>query len=113
MFISLPSVRYSLPLGIYLCGTVGTICALLLRRYYTVEIGPEGISLYGIWWIPWGDVTEVQYVLRLFLMPYFCVKGCYPFPCWIPLYFVGKGDLASAIIDAAPYGNPFRSVSMR
>jgi hypothetical protein len=84
----------------------------LVPRYYTVQLRPDGVKVYSLWWLPWTDVRAVRY-WKLFGLPYFLVKrsrGFFSF--WIPLYFVGNSDLGNAIIRAAPPGNPFRSVSM-
>jgi hypothetical protein len=79
----------------------------------TVQVRADGVKLYSLWWLPWSDVCEVRY-FKLLGLPYLYVKrsrrwfGWW----WIPLYFVGDSDLAQAIVDAAPSGHPFRSVSI-
>ncbi len=83
----------------------------LLLPHYTVQLRPDGIKLYGLWWLPWTDVSAVRHY-RVFGLPHFSVKRVRGFSWSIPLCFVGDRDLAQAIIDAAPPGNPFRLVSM-
>jgi hypothetical protein len=61
--------------------------------------------------LPWTDVSAVVYRKR-FGLPYFHVKRRRGFSWWIPLYYVGDGDLGHAIIGAAPHGHPFKLVSM-
>jgi len=83
-----------------------------IQHYYTVQVRPDGIKVYSLWWLPWTEVGEVRY-WKLFGLPYFIVKRrSRKFPFWIPLYFVGDFDLGQAIVRAAPLGNPFRLVSI-
>jgi hypothetical protein len=83
---------------------------LFLRRY-TVQVRPDGVKLFSLWWLPWTDVSGVRYRNVLGLR-YFHVNRGHGFSWWIPLYFVGDGDLGHAIISAAPPGNPLRLVSI-
>ena len=76
---------------------------------YTVQVRPDGVKLYSLWWLPWSDVYEVRY-RKVLGFRYFRVKRRRWFSLSIPLYFVGDCDLGHSIICAAPPGNPFRSV---
>ncbi|HKN01240.1 MAG TPA: hypothetical protein VJX23_12050 [Candidatus Binataceae bacterium] len=82
---------------------------IFLVPRYTVQVRPDGVKLYSLWWLPWSDVREVRY-WKLLGLPYFRVKRGRGFSWWIPLYFVGDCDLGNSIMRAAPPGNPFRSV---
>jgi len=88
-----------------------TIAWIFLMPRYTVQVRQDGVKLYGLWWLPWAEVTYVRY-WKVLGLPYFRVKRSRGFSWWIPLYFVGDRDLGDAIIQAAPPGNPFGSVSM-
>ena len=81
-----------------------------LRRY-TVQVRPDGIKLYSLWWLPWDDVSDVD-CRKVLGLSHFRVKRRRGFSWWIPLYFVGDRDLGHAIIDAAPPGNPFRLITI-
>jgi hypothetical protein len=84
----------------------------LYLPHYTVRLRPDGVKLYGLWWLPWSDVSGVR-CRNVFGLRYFQVnRGRGFFSCWIPLYFVGDRDLGQAIIQAAPPGNPFRLISI-
>jgi hypothetical protein len=83
---------------------------LLLRRY-TVQLRPNGIKLFSLWWLPWNDVIAVRYSSLLGL-PYLRIKRRRGFSWSIPLYFVGDRDLCRAIICAVPPGNSLRSISI-
>ena len=74
----------------------GIFWALVLP-HYTVRLRPDGIKLYGLWWLPWTDVSGVR-CRRVFGLRYFHVKRGRGFSWWIPLYFVGDRDLGHAII---------------
>jgi hypothetical protein len=82
---------------------------IFLVPRYTVQVCPDGVKLFSLWWLPWSDVREVRY-WKLLGLPYFRVKRRRGFSWWIPLYFVGDYDLRNSIMRAAPPGNPFRSV---
>jgi hypothetical protein len=85
---------------------------IFLMPYYTVQIRPDGIKLYSLWWLPWTAVNDVRY-WKLFGLPHFSVKRRGGLFSWhIPLYFVGDSDLQESIIRAAPPGNPFKMVSI-
>ncbi len=84
---------------------------IFLMPRYTVQVRPDGVKLYSLWWLPWSDVGEVRYY-KLLGLPHFRVKRGRGFSWWIPLYFVSDCDLGHSIIRAAPPGNPFRSVSI-
>jgi hypothetical protein len=96
-------------LGVLALAAMALYLALVLR-YYTVQLRPDGVKLYGLWWLPWTDVRAVSY-RRLFGLPYFRVRRR-GFSWWIPLYFIGDRDLGQALIHAAPSDNPFRSASI-
>ena len=96
--------------GVPLLAAVALLWTFCLR-HYTVQLGQEGIKLYGLWWLPWTDVTAVTY-WSVFGLPYFRVKRRGGFSWWIPLFFAGDRDLGQALINTAPPGNPFRLVSM-
>jgi hypothetical protein len=81
----------------------------LLLRFSTVQLRPDGIKIYSLWWLPWSDVTRVMY-RKIFGLPYFQVRRRRGFSWWIPLYYVGDRELAQAILHAAPPDHPFRSV---
>ncbi|SRR5216683_1941106 len=83
---------------------------LFLRRY-TVQLRPDGIKLFSLWWLPWTDVIAVRYS-SLFGLPSLRVNRRRGFSWSIPLYFVGDCDLGYAIICAAPAGNSLRSISI-
>jgi hypothetical protein len=97
-----------LALGLIL---ISVVSMAFLPYSWTVQVRPDGVKLYSLWWLPWSDVCEVRYI-RLLGLPYLYVKRCRWWAWWIPLYFVGDRDLAQAIFDAAPSGHPFRSVSI-
>jgi hypothetical protein len=102
--------------GRYLSLSLIEFAALVLfwiffLRGYTVELRPDGIKLFRLWWLPWTDVVAARYI-RLLGLPSFRVKRRRGFSWSIPLYFVGDCDLRQAIIRTAPPGNPLRSVSM-
>ena len=90
---------------------VWTLVWIFLVPRYTVQLRLDGVKLFSLWWLPWTDVVAVRHQ-RIFGIPHFRVKRRRGFSWSIPLYFVGDRDLRDAIIDAAPPGNPFRSVSM-
>jgi hypothetical protein len=83
---------------------------IFLIPLYTVQLRPDGIKLYSLWWLPWKQVKDVRY-WKLFGLSYFRVKRHRGISLWIPLYFVGNCELGQSIIRAAPPGNPFRLVS--
>lgn len=97
-------------LGVLVLAAVALFWAFLLR-HYTVQLRPVGVELYGLWWLPWTDVSAVRY-LRVFGFPYFHVRRRRGFSWWIPLYFIGDRDLGQALIHAAPADNPFRLLSI-
>ena len=86
---------------------------IFLVPRYTVQLRPDGIKLYSLWWLPWTDVRDVRH-WKVLGLPHFRVKRRHGLwsRIWIPLYFIGDCDLAQAIVHAAPIGNPFRSVSI-
>lgn len=88
-----------------------TLAWIFLMPRYTVQLRPDGVKLFSLWWLPWTDVVSVRY-WKPFGLPHFRVKRRRGFSWSIPLYFVGDRDLGDAIIHAAPLGNPFHSVSM-
>ena len=96
--------------GVLLFAAVALLWNVYLRQY-TVQLRPGGVRLYGLWWLPWTDVSAVAH-RNLFGLPHFRVKRRRGLSWWIPLYFVGDRDLGHALIEAAPPGNPFRAVSM-
>jgi hypothetical protein len=100
----LPAVPYVFAISIWI------LAWILLMPRYTVQVRPDGVKLYGLWWLPWTDVVAVRHQ-RIFGIPHFRVKRNRGFSWSIPLYFVGGGDLGDAIVNAAPPDNPFRSVS--
>jgi hypothetical protein len=83
----------------------------LLLRLNRVQLRQDGVKIQSLWWLPWTDVSAVVY-RKLFGLPYFHVKRHGGFSWWIPLYYVGDGDLGRAIVRCAPPGHPFRLVSM-
>jgi hypothetical protein len=87
------------------------LAEIFLMPHYTVQLRPDGIKLYGLWWLPWSAISDVRY-WKLFGLPYFRVRRHRGFSWWIPLYFVGNCELGQAIIHAAPPGNPLRLVSV-
>jgi hypothetical protein len=90
---------------------VAALVWVFLVPLYTVQLRPDGVRLFNLWWLPWTQVREARY-RKVFGFPYFLVKRRRGFSWWIPLYFVGDCDLGQAIIRAAPPGNPFRLVSI-
>jgi hypothetical protein len=84
---------------------------IFFLRCYTVQVRPDGIKLFSLWWLPWADVSDVHYQ-KVLGLSYFRVKRCRGFSWSIPLYFAGDRDLGQAIIHAAPLGNPFRLVTI-
>lgn len=92
-------------------GFFWSLVYVFLLPHYTVRIRSDGVKLYGIWWLPWADVSGVRY-RKILGLPYFHVKRGGGFSWWIPLYFVGDRDLGHAIVDAAPPGSPFRLASI-
>jgi hypothetical protein len=90
---------------------IWTLVWIFLMPRYTVQLRPDGVKLYGLWWLPWTDIVAVRHQ-SIFGIPHFRVKRRRGLSWSIPLYFVGDCDLGDAIIQAAPPGNPFRSVSM-
>ncbi len=102
----LHSVRW----GAVNAGVVLLVAALILR-FYTVQVRPDGVLLYSLWWLPWENVAAVRYA-RLCGLPHLYVqrkKGWVPGR--IPLYFVGDGDLLTALKASAPADNPIRAIS--
>ena len=89
---------------------LGLFWTLLLRRY-TVQLRPDGIKLFSLWWLPWTDVVAARYTSLLGLQS-LRIKRRHGFSWSIPLYFVGDCDLGDSIVRAAPPGNPLRSVSI-
>ena len=92
-------------------GLFWALVYVFLLPHYTVRLRSDGVKLYGLWWLPWADVSGVRY-RNLFGLRYFHVKRGRGFSWWIPLYFVGDHDLGHSIIDAAPPQNPFKFVSI-
>jgi hypothetical protein len=92
-------------------GLFWALVYVFLLPHYTVRIRSDGVKLYGLWWLPWADVSGVRY-RKVIGLPYFHVKRGRGFSWWIPLYFVGDCNLGHAIIDAAPPGSPFRLASI-
>jgi hypothetical protein len=79
---------------------------IVFLKSYTVQLRPDGIKLFSLWWLPWTDVVAVRYS-NLLGLPSLRVKRPRGFSWSIPLYFVGDYDLASAIVRAAPPTIPF------
>jgi hypothetical protein len=111
LFQPLPLVLLSPLFGTLLFAVVALFLVAALPRY-TVQLRQDGVKLYGLWWLPWTDVTAVTY-WSLFGLQHFRVKRRRGLSWSIPLYFVGNRDLGQSLIHAAPPGNPFRLVSMR
>ncbi|MGH7812540.1 MAG: hypothetical protein ACREQI_00855 [Candidatus Binataceae bacterium] len=86
-----------------------------LARHYllTVKVRPDGLKLFGRVRLPWNDVRRVELCHSLmFHFPYFRVTRHTGHRISMPLHYVGESDLGHAIMNAAPPGNPFRSVSI-
>lgn len=105
-FYSLQLLLVSVPVGLaVMVATIPT--AVLAFRRYTVEIRSDGVKLYGLWWLPWDDVRDATF-RRILGQSYIQVRRRHGWPWWIPLYFVGDGDLRSTIVSAAPDGHVIR-----
>ena len=72
-----------------------------------LSISPQGIVLYRINRMTWGDAVCAR--LRRFAgLPYLYVERRRGLSWWIPLFFVGGRDLRRALAEGAPDGNPIR-----
>jgi len=100
-------VLISVPLGVGLVIAAAFTVAVGLRRY-TVQVRSDGVKLYSLWWLPWGDVRTATY-RKVFGLPYFYVRRHHGWGWWIPLYFVGDGHLREAIVSATPEGHVLRT----
>ena len=99
-------------------GTVSVVPFAVLGAFFlwtdTVRIEPDGVVLYRLWRLQWTNVGGAKYC-KVLGLPYAKVKrrkGWFAWlPWWIPLYFVGEGDLRETLASAAPAGNPLRLMS--
>lgn len=82
------------------------------RSVDQIQVSSQGVRVYRFWWIPWQSVSAVK-LERVFGLPYFRVKRHRALPVWIPLYYVGTGDLKQTIATAAPVGHPFERAAKR
>ena len=80
----------------------------LLLKLHTVVISDQGVTIYTLWMLRWGDVASAR-VRSVAGRKYIYVSrdGKF-FRWWIPLTFVGARSLIVALRERAPIGNPIR-----
>jgi hypothetical protein len=84
------------------------IIGWLISATQTIEVSHDGIVLYGVNRVSWGDITGAH--LRRFVgLEYLNLLRARGRSWWLPLFFVGDDDIRSVLQRLAPEGHPVRA----
>ena len=88
------------------------LVAAVIFKTYTIQIRPDGVRLYSLWWLPWENVVGAKY-RRLCGLPHLYVQRKSGWVPWrIPLYFIGDTDFLETLRESSPVDSPIRAVSV-
>ncbi|HEU4881097.1 MAG TPA: hypothetical protein VFT45_02595 [Longimicrobium sp.] len=74
---------------------------------FRLEITPAGMRMYRVNHALWEDITSAR-AQRFLFLPYLYLTRRKGMAWWVPLYFVGPGRVAEALLRYSPEGHPVR-----
>ena len=109
--IWLPAIWEGAQLSLLLagvCAAIALVFAMLMLRLSELRIREEGLVLYHVNKMAWGDAVAAR-LRGIAGLRYLHVRRARGMSWWIPLYLVGSRGIMVALADRAPEGNPIRT----